>query len=190
MSRHISIPFALVGIVLLAVGVLLWITPAHSVSAQCGDRPTPSSCYACHATADPMFDQGEWHVIHTRLECCRNCHGGNDQMQDKNLAHAGLVLNPLDDIYVSCHACHPDDYRQRADQFAKILKVTPGSSEPITHTAVAAPSSGQPIVQLPPATLQSISGAPDWSAWLLPFVLGLAAGLMGLGLMWRKASHN
>jgi hypothetical protein len=46
---------------------------------------------------------------------------------DKNLAHQGMIANPLSDIYTNCHSCHPDDYQMRAEVFAVELGITPSS---------------------------------------------------------------
>src|SRR5512136_3419143 len=122
---------------MLAIGLMVLLTPRAAV-AQCEDQKP--SCCACHATAHPVTDQGEWHTIHARKECCRACHGGNDQAQDKETAHVGMTLHPLQDTYLACHQCHPDDYQQRAETFAVALHVTPQSSEPTAHPGVAAPT--------------------------------------------------
>ena len=59
----------------------------------------------------PVYDQGDWHVLHARKDCCAQCHGGNCSSMDKDLAHEGMVANPLEDIYTNCYHCHPDDYQ-------------------------------------------------------------------------------
>jgi len=51
-------------------------------------------------------------------------------VQDKDLAHEGMVLNPLQDIYTDCYACHPDDYQMRAERFGAALGISISSSEP------------------------------------------------------------
>ncbi len=106
---------------MVLLGLMVVLTPQAAV-AQCED-PQPSCC-TCHAIAHPVFEQGEWHAIHARKECCRSCHGGNDRAQDEAAAHVGIVPNPLTDTYTSCHQCHPDDYQQRAERFAVVLHVT------------------------------------------------------------------
>jgi hypothetical protein len=110
---------ALAGIFILLV---MWTLPVH---AQC-EKP-PSSCITCHAKQSPVYENGVWHIIHGRKDICANCHGGNYITDNKELAHEGLVSNPLSDIYTSCHQCH-SDYIVRAARFAVILRVTPSSS--------------------------------------------------------------
>ena len=166
----------------LAIGLLVLFAP-QTVVAQCED-PKPSCC-ACHATAHPVGEQGEWHTIHARKQCCRACHGGNDQTDDKDAAHVGMTLHPLQDTYLSCHQCHPDDYRQRAEIFAVALHVTPQSSEPTAHPAVAA-STPPPMVLTPlPRTTTEVTPAWGW-----PVVLAVAVLAIGLAVIWWRRSHS
>ena len=168
-------------VVIVLTGLALWLAP-QPVLAQCGS--TQSTCIKCHTAVDPVFTQGEWHVIHARKDCCLNCHGGNGQTMDQAQAHVGLMPNPLDDIYLSCHQCHPDDYQQRANQFAMVLKVTPYSSEPVTHTAVLQPPSNEQLNGSP------ISSPPSSDSNLTPWLLTLlgmaAAFLAGLAIMRHR----
>jgi len=115
-------------IIFLTAMAVLGILTTSSAQAECGDPTTYSSCITCHEYqgADPVSNKGEWHEIHTRNDYCWNCHGGNTQARDKDLAHEGMTMHPLQDIYTDCHRCHPD-YDARAAQFAPTLGVTPGS---------------------------------------------------------------
>jgi hypothetical protein len=108
----------------------LWIQSPMRVQAQCGDTPADSSCKTCHEKSAPVYGTGEWHDIHAGKDCCWNCHGGNTQVLDKDLAHEGMVVNPLQDVYTDCHACHPDDYQMRAERFGAALGISISSSEP------------------------------------------------------------
>jgi hypothetical protein len=157
----------------IAILGILTTSPAH---AQCGDTPADSSCITCHETqaADSVYGKGEWHEIHALKDCCWNCHGGNTQTLDKDLAHIGMTANPLEDTYTDCHSCHPEDYPERAERFAIVLGVTPGSAP--TPTAVAtAPVESHPIVILPPPSSAAASfPRPE-------IILGI--GILGLFLM-------
>jgi hypothetical protein len=156
----------------MAVLGIFTTSPAH---AQCGDTPADSSCITCHEYhgADPVYGKGEWHEIHARKDCCWNCHGGNTQTQDKDLAHIGMTVNPLKDTYTDCHSCHPEDYPERAEGFALALGITPGSAP--TPTAVdATPVESHPIIILPMETTTTAS-----FPWPLAI---LGAGILGLFL--------
>jgi hypothetical protein len=159
--------FSLVALIVL--GILI-VVPAQ---AQCGDNPKDSSCITCHEYQgeDPVYGKGEWHTIHASKDCCWNCHGGNTQAQDKVLAHIGLTINPLQDIYTDCHSCHPDDYPERAVRFASVLGEVPGSAP--TPTALAAG-----LITSHPIILQPLSSTKEVS---FPWVgLLIGGGLLGL----------
>jgi hypothetical protein len=145
----------------LASGLVL-LFAVQTVSAQ---RTAPrSSCWACHATEDPVVEQGEWHTIHALQKCCRACHGGNDHTTDQAAAHAGMTFHPLDNAYLSCQQCHPDDFQQRAGIVAVALGITPGIHETAAHR--------------PRTTFQG---------WDWPVELAVAIVALGLGVMrWRR----
>jgi hypothetical protein len=195
MSARRSSSRLLVGsISALVVGLVLWLTPAGA-QAQSGSvpesvgcsNPPSSSCLTCHAQVDPIANQGEWHVVHDRNDFCRNCHGGDDRTTDKDQAHVGVMPNPLDDTYLSCHQCHPDDYQQRAEKFAAVLGVTSHSNEPITTTLALNPSNGAPAVRLPAAPASDVV-AIGTSTWLA-LIAVVALALLGVTLTLRKLSH-
>ena len=172
----------IVSLVMLAIGLVVLFAP-QTVAAQCED-PQPSCC-ACHATAHPVGEQGEWHTIHARKECCRACHGGNDRTDDKDAAHADMTLHPLQDTYLACHQCHPDDYQQRAEVFAVALHVTPQSSVPTARPLVVA-SMPPPTISTPlPQAAADVTPAWDW-----PVVLVIAILAVGLLIIWRRRSHS
>ena len=176
----------LIGLTVLTMGLAVWAAWPPLALAQCGggDQPPESSCCACHAIAYPVLGQGEWHEIHARKDCCWNCHGGNDRAQDKDLAHVGLVRHPFEDPYTNCHACHPDDYQQRAERFAVALGVTPASSKTPTPLPVApAPSGGQTFT---PSPLMPTS--PQWAAALVLLAL-IAVFFVSVTVAARRRSH-
>ena len=178
-------PLALnmIEILLLSAGLALWARFPTTARAQCGDNPPNSSCITCHEKEAPVYGEGEWHTIHARKDCCTNCHSGNCSTIEKDLAHEGLVAQPLEDIYTNCYPCHPDDYEGRADRFAALLDVTPSSLP--TQTAVpVAPVVVHPIVIQPP----SIPTTPAPQAWL-PVLGGLAFTgilLLSSGLIYYR----
>ena len=181
-AQKVSQTLSVTSLTLLAIGLIVLFAPQTAV-AQCGDQK--SSCVTCHAKVDPVFTQGEWHVIHARKECCLNCHGGNERAQDKETAHVSMVLDPLTDTYTSCHSCHPDDYRQRAQRFAVVLHVTPQSSEPTARpTAVAAVP--PPVITTPlPQAAANVTPMWDW-----PVALAIAVLVIGLATIGWKRSRS
>jgi hypothetical protein len=181
-AQKVSRAVGVGSLIMLAIGLLLLFAPQAAV-AQCED-PQPSCC-TCHATAHPVTDQGEWHTIHARKECCRACHGGNDRTDDKDAAHVGMTLHPLQDTYLACHQCHPDDYQQRAEIFAVALHVTPQSSEPTARPAVAASTPPPMIVTPQPRSVEQATPVWDW-----PVVLSVAVLAIGLAVIWWKRTHS
>jgi hypothetical protein len=156
------------------LGILCWAGPHPSALAQCDDYPPASTCYTCHAEAYPVFDQGDWHEIHARKDCCWNCHGGNAQAQDKDLAHEGITLQPLNDTFTDCYACHPYDYQDRAERFGAALGVVPISNAPTPQATIpATPQDDLQLVILPtpaPATTPAVPLVPE----LFCIALGIA----------------
>ena len=180
MSRKRFFVSNVIGILFIAVGLVLWASSPPPARAQCGDIPPKSSCITCHAQEDPVYGKGDWHDIHALKDCCASCHGGNCSSMDKKLAHQGLIANPLVDIYTDCHGCHPDDYQARAERFASVLNVTPGSSP----TAIPAPVG--PVVDYPIVVLFPVPVASSALPWPLGLGgLGAAAlFLIGLGVLY------
>lgn len=176
----------------LVVGIALCLTPAVAQAQGGGPEssgcvlPPPSSCLTCHEQVDPVADKGEWHVIHARNDFCRNCHGGDDRTMDKDQAHIGMMANPLDDTYLSCHACHID-YQQRADKFAVILGITPQSHEPVTTTVTLNSSSGMPLAQLPALPPAASGSSTAW--WWLGLLAIAALLLSGVTMARHRLSH-
>jgi hypothetical protein len=157
MTRHKYWILISLALIFLISGLLIWAGTPAIVQAQCGDIPPDSSCITCHEKEDPVFDQGEWHMLHGRKDCCAQCHGGNCSTMDKNLAHQGVVANPLDDIYTNCYHCHPDDYQDRAERFALALGITPSSRPTPTSVVRITPIDKTSLVMPQPALASGTS---------------------------------
>ena len=95
-----------------------------------------------------------------------------------------MVRHPLEDPYTNCHACHPDDYQQRAERFAVVLGETPVSSKPLTPTLAAqAPSGGQTFTPSP-----LMPASPQWTTALVLLAL-IAVFLVSVTVAARRRSH-
>ncbi len=142
---------------LVILPVLFGILAVSPALAQCGDIPADSSCLTCHETqaVNPVVENGEWHKIHASKDCCWNCHGGNTQAQDKELAHAGMTTHPLSDIYTDCYSCHPNDFSERADRFAAALGVTAFSAPTVTPAPAEARIAHTMLVDQPAAPIKA-----------------------------------
>jgi hypothetical protein len=174
------------GLVLMLAGLALWAGSPVSARAQCGDIPPDSSCITCHEKELPVFEQGAWHVLHARKDCCAQCHGGNCSATDKTLAHQGMTANPLEDIYTNCYHCHPDDYQALAGQFGLSLGITPGSRPTPTPAVMNAASASVLLVE-PGATLSAGPARSGVGAFL--GVLSLAILALGIEIRYL-ISHS
>lgn len=107
----------------LSVALLVFVAAWGNAQAQCGS--SMSSCKNCHEVQgqDPVNDKGAWHQQHAFGDFCEFCHAGDVQAKDKDAAHQGMV-DPMGDVKASCQGCHPDDYMDRAQQYASALGIT------------------------------------------------------------------
>lgn len=71
-----------------------------------------SSCFRCHngkRAAEPASDAvaAPWHLQHATVNySCAGCHQGNPRILKQEIAHKGLLANPLDEPAKSCAGCH------------------------------------------------------------------------------------
>ena len=187
MSRYkIRLPMLFLSMAMVFAGASLWGSTPVRVQAQCGDVPPDSSCIACHETEHPVYDAGEWHILHARKDCCAQCHGGNCSAMDKSQAHEGLIANPLEDIYTNCYHCHPYDYQARAEKFSLALGVTPGSRPTPTPLSLVAAVSHPLVIASPDDTSPGAA-----NAGLGVFLAITAALILAMGLEVRYlVLHN
>jgi len=87
---------------LIGVTLVMFAVSTSRVSADCS-VPPKSSCISCHAPDGHVAAMGEWNSVHLNQDMCISCHGGNGSTMDMSLAHAGMVPQPLSDIYTDCH---------------------------------------------------------------------------------------
>jgi hypothetical protein len=186
MSRLVSI-LALSALVLVGLG-MIWLTMPPTASAQCGN--IESSCAKCHQTTHPVCSDGTaWHSEYGHRNTCWNCHGGNDTTQDQELAHVGLVRNPLDDAYTSCYVCHPENYQTLAQRYAQSLGIRVSFRQPSFPTndspsssAITAPIA-KTAVESPIITPYSL----DWG-WRLGIGSVMIAGAF-IWFMWKTSAR-
>lgn len=71
-----------------------------------------SSCFRCHngrRADEPDYSQesGPWHADHADVNySCAGCHQGNPRILRQDLAHRGLLSNPISAPTQSCASCH------------------------------------------------------------------------------------
>ncbi len=182
MSRKTILRWVFTIAILSGVTLFWGLTSTTRVLADCG-TPPKSSCISCHTPGNHVEVMGEWNSIHLEQDMCTNCHGGNGSAMDKDLAHEGLVAQPLSDVFTNCHSCHPADYIARSDQLAAFLNITPASCATPTAIAVYGGSGGSYTnrIALP---LDNSRGIAVWKPIVI--IMAALACLMVflLGLVW------
>lgn len=171
---------------LFGVALIWCAVSASPVLADCG-TPTKSSCITCHAPDGHVEVMGKWNSVHLNQDMCINCHGGNGSTMNKDLAHEGIVAQPLSDIYTNCHSCHPD-YDVRAQIFASTLGITPASCAtptpiPISNTSGEPPSGG---IYIPN---KLVATTPSSQPFLVPGGMLLILTIFLFGLVWLERHH-
>ena len=165
----------------LAGIILVSVLTTSRAAAQCS---TPkSSCVSCHGEGNHVTGMDTWNNVHVTQDICTYCHAGNGSAKDKNLAHQGLVAQPLSDTYTSCHSCHPADYEAKASQLAEKLNVTPGScATPTAMVAGSIPGGSLPKNNYP---ISSATKTFPASSNFLALLLGtVALGFVAFAMMW------
>lgn len=103
---------------LIGIALLLG-TPA--VQAQAATPGADDAhCLACHGDLYYLYDTGKWHCLYQASPSCIHCHGGQPGMVNADLAHAGMIANPLQENAAVCQKCHPDDDQQHVDKFIAV----------------------------------------------------------------------
>ena len=148
MSKTHVVFFLLTALLLATIALIALPRPA---AAQCGS--SVSSCKNCHEVQKqkPVNTVGAWHTAHAFGDFCEFCHGGNVKAKDKAAAHAGMV-DPLSDVKGSCQSCHPNDYMDRAKQYAAALGKTIGASSAPATSGVTTTTTIASISTAPPAS--------------------------------------
>ena len=169
------------------VGSLLLAVVVMPVRAQCGE-PQPPKCVSCHPTQAQSDVPDDWHSTHYSKATCLDCHGGNGMASEEAAAHQSMVANPLNDIYTSCHQCHPQNYQTVASVYASALNITPGSCTtptPAPMGPVPGGAGGWTLGQLSNSATNSFQRLSI--GWMVAGLILLAAFLASVGWLER---HN
>lgn len=104
----------------LGLLALAMLSGAAVVQAQDAAPGADANCLACHVDLYFLYDTGNWHCLCEASPSCVHCHGGQPESMKADLAHAGMIVNPLQENAVVCQKCHPDEYQRRVDEFIAV----------------------------------------------------------------------
>lgn len=128
MSRKLSVTFlSLLGL----IGIVLLLSASVVQAQEATPQTDDTNCLACHDDLYYLYDTGKWHCLCQASPSCIHCHGGQPEVANADLAHAGMITNPLQEDAAACQRCHPDEYQQRVDEFMAMAggTVTGGRGE-------------------------------------------------------------
>jgi hypothetical protein len=93
--------------------------------AQEDISPEESGCFECHQGLYWLFDSGRAVCFCTMEAYCTDCHSGQADTLDKDLAHTVMISSPVRDNAAICQDCHPDDYQERSELVMARIGVKP-----------------------------------------------------------------
>lgn len=75
-------------------------------------------CVSCHENLYYLHDTGKWFCLNESPMTCTDCHGGNPETLDKDLAHTQRAAHPIiNDDVTKCQQCHPEECYDRVELF-------------------------------------------------------------------------
>jgi cytochrome c553 len=161
----------------LAGNVAQAIMVTTPTQAQDEIHPDAATCVACHENLYLLHDSGKWYCLCETQVHCTQCHGGRTDTMDEDLAHEGMLANPLENNAAICQDCHPDDYQVQVKKFASIAGInsTPHPCPTCTPSArVLQPpdvGGGTPLLRaLPSGIWQTLGASFLGIAFLLIFI--------------------
>lgn len=153
------------------------LTALSMPTAVRADDPVPApdngNCIVCHENLYFLHDTGNWFCLKESPMACTNCHGGDPNTLNKDVAHANRAAHPvINDDVSKCRQCHPEECSDRVAIFDQ--------SAGISNVLVAAPYTPSYFADAVPAwesAEDSGSLLPIWEVIPLLLVAGLALGI-------------
>ncbi len=201
MKRSRTLLFSFLCLAVISVSGL-WLFSPQQVSAQCS---TPSSCKTCHevqAQKSVNFE-GDWHIQHSFVDFCAECHGGNRLSMDTNTAHQGMATT-LVQMSPNCVSCHEEDLASKFGVYGTQLGINdPGVLERARQAAASAASSKPAFLPLNPLAIplpgssksNTVPAAPtivlppdpaDTKNTVLALVFIALVGVGGTSVAWNE----
>jgi len=167
-------------LILAGLGVF-FIALASTMPVQAspdGEDGTSSSCYSCHVDRYWLFDEGKWYcVCAKRVDRCTACHLGDPNAYNEDVAHAGLVANPLVDTETYCGQCHPQDYPQRVGEFVEMT----GAQPPAEKVHLVYSPDAQDVTQLEKNLVPGEEARAPWQ-WIAGLALLVVTVISAAGI--------
>ena len=168
-------------------GILLLLLVTFSTPTTVrADGPTPNNgtCVTCHEDLYFLHDTGNWFCLKESPMACVDCHGGDPNTLDKDLAHTKRAPHPIiNEDVTKCQQCHPEQCTERVALFDKAAG--------ISNVLVAAPYTPSYASQVlekgfPPAD-QKAEGTNRWlGAMELLSALLVSGTALGIYIYYRR----
>lgn len=116
-------------IISLATAILIVLTLLSMPAVAYADDPIPppnnGNCVACHEDLYFLHDTGNWYCLNESSMACVDCHGGNPNTLDKDLAHNDRAEHPvINEDVTKCQQCHPNECYDRVELFDRTAGIS------------------------------------------------------------------
>jgi len=111
------------------IGILFIMMAIHTPLVAHANDPVKNLdngyCVSCHEDLYYLHDTGKWFCLNESPMTCTDCHGGNPDTLDKELAHAQRAAHPIvNDDVTKCQQCHPAECYDRVELFEQAAGIS------------------------------------------------------------------
>jgi hypothetical protein len=175
-------------LVAVALFAILLVSMAQPALAQDEPPGKDQTCFDCHQNLYALHDTGKWFCMCGTKARCSFCHGGVVGEVDMEIAHQGIIADPVRDNAAVCQSCHPQDYEKYVAKFAALGGISP---TPLPEPTYIPPGGAKSKALIAPIHQEPY---PAWRwAGLTLASLGLVASIIfGINccLSDRKSKEN
>lgn len=105
-----------------------------------------STCRDCHEERYTLFDSGKWVCLCGKQGTCTDCHEGQEETWEIQLAHEGMIANPITENPSICLSCHPQNGQERILKFAATTGLDLNAPPPPPTFYESGPLSERPTI--------------------------------------------